>query len=362
MVALLSSDVLEQMIDAGNDAPTLAVATDVPVHVDLIKGSHGTIALTPFIRLWQSLGGGAQTRLAERVGSITERHAHGFATLRRSVDAFNRGQTADTVRLLGGPIAQGDGGRGPDIPPAVLLGFAIKQQFEPLGRADAVEEGRQELYELVAAAANRSPHLLVGENKVMWGRGLGRHRADVLNETVVVLGDPDPIIAACAAEELVAAGQVDQFRIMRDDFEILKTRFLDIFELGSITVAYLSRVANIAQRGDPSAYARDPRPLSLAKALRTKAETREAWLTDLPVAQALFGPVNRRWRNLIGHHLIRNDLATGRLILNDGHEENYLSFLTSYLSAVRLTHYLTEAVIVLTRLDETVTMASHPDR
>lgn len=355
MVALLSDDVSQVDLDPEAVAPTLTVATDVPVHVDLVRGSSDQVALTPFIRLGFALKEDAKRRLASRVGSITQRHEHRFPVLRRSVDAFNRLRLDESARLILGPEASDQSLSA--IPPAVLLGFEFKQFFEPLGAASVVEAGRIELYELAHSAAKRNPAALLAENKAMWERGLERHRTDVLNKAVTLLGDFDPLIAALAAEELLLAGAHDEFRVMRDDFDILKTRLLDTFELGSITVAYLSRVMNIALRGEANSYPGEPAHLTLAKALRAKAEVREGWLVEMPHAASMFKPVQRKWRNLIGHHLVRNDLARGRLVLNNGAEEQYIVFLTTYLAAVRLSHYLAEATLVLTRLDETVDLA-----
>ena len=196
------------------------------------------------------------------------------------------------MRLLFGPDARGAGGELSQVPPPVLLGFAFKRIFEPIGGSDAVEEGRIELYELLLEASKRDAQALSIESAAMWQRGLARHRVDVLNKTVALLGDPDPIIAACCAEELSIAGRFDDFRVMRDDFEALKTRFLDVFELGSITLAYLSRLANIAKRGDASAYSGEPTRLSLSKALTLQGGNSRGMALRVPL---LPDPYLNRW-------------------------------------------------------------------
>jgi len=42
----------------------------------------------------------------------------------------------------------------------------------------------------------------------MWNRGLDQHRIDVLNKVVTLLGDPDPLVAACCSESVQAAGKM----------------------------------------------------------------------------------------------------------------------------------------------------------
>ena len=125
-----------------------------------------------------------------------------------------------------------------------------------------------------------------------------------------------------------------------DDFDALKARYQDIYELGSRSLAFTSRVANIKARGDASIYS-DGTTRTFNKALnKTTSFKREPWLADFPVADELYSAMKRGMRNDIGHMLVKYDVESGYLMFEDARRENYLSFLVDYLNAVRLVHYL----------------------
>jgi hypothetical protein len=343
----------------GIDAPAVTVATDVPVHVDLLRGDAAVPALTPFIRLVMELGPENSTNLADSVGAIRAARDATFPSLRRAAGAFSRGDNEGAVRALSDSATTTDVQSTPGIefPVAVLLGFAFMRAYEPIGSTRLVLEARQELLEMVAAAAKVNSGRLVSEIRSFEEDRLPQHRRDVLDAAVTVLDDVEPIIAARCAEYLAGSSKVDDFRVMRDDFDVLKVRYQDAFELGSRSIVFLSRLANIALRGDPSAYAGEAKPVGFAAAAKMKAYRREPWLADYPAARRVYDAVHRRTRNNIGHRSVRYDIAQGVLSFDDGTEENYLHFLVDYLAAVRLMHYLVEMVLILWRTAETVDAA-----
>lgn len=135
-------------------------------------------------------------------------------------------------------------------------------------------------------------------------------------------------------------------RVMRDDFDVLKSRYQDVFELGSRTLGMIAPFANIARRGDVRSFA-DGQRRSLSDALGTRAAVREGWLVDLPAVRALFDAMSRRTRNDIGHRLVRYDFNSGALVYDDGARETYLDFVVDYLNAARLSRYLGDIVLRL---------------
>ena len=149
------------------------------------------------------------------------------------------------------------------------------------------------------------------------------------------------------AEAMAGKVGLDDYRVMRDDFDLIKIRYQDIFGVGSRSLAVVSRFANIARRGDVRQHA-DGIGRSLKKAVNgTRAIDREPWLVDFPEATQLYLAVERNTRNDIGHTLVRYDFERGLLVYDDGATENYIEFLVDYLNAVRLTRYLVEVVLLL---------------
>jgi hypothetical protein len=133
-------------------------------------------------------------------------------------------------------------------------------------------------------------------------------------------------------------------RVMRDDFDVIKSRYQDVFELASRNLAVVAAFANIARRGDVRQFA-DGEARSLNAALKERAFVRERWLADLPAANLLFDAMSRRTRNDIGHSLVRYDFGSGALVYDDGPGETYLEFIVDYLSAARLSRYLADWVL-----------------
>jgi hypothetical protein len=170
---------------------------------------------------------------------------------------------------------------------------------------------------------------------------LYEHRAQLTKSALGALKSADALVGALWAEALLRRGEdLRDYRIMRDDFDLLKGRYLDIFELAFHSLALTARVANIARRGDAAWHA-DGYRASLRQALEhTRAHQRERWLMDFPVASRLYGPLKRARRNDISHGRLRYDIDRGELVHRDGRSESYLHFLIDCLQATRLTHYL----------------------
>jgi hypothetical protein len=57
--------------------------------------------------------------------------------------------------------------------------------------------------------------------------------------------------------------------------------------------------------------------------------------------------VKRNTRNDIGHALVRQDVARGVLVYDDGSEQNYMLFLIDALQAIRLSRYVFDVLQIL---------------
>ncbi|MFI5258784.1 MAG: hypothetical protein ACHQ01_04140 [Candidatus Limnocylindrales bacterium] len=327
------------------------MATDVPVHKSLITGPANQMMLTPYIRALNALGHAGLDELMPATMALRGRREEVFPYLRRASLSFLRGDGAGvTAALSDSPAA--DSIDFSMVDPVELLRVAFSEYCEPLGKASLIEDAITEADQVVEDARATDG---VGLEKLLTaleGGPLPEHCKRVFDTTLTLLEDAAAIEPAMWADRIDAIDKCGEFRVMRDDFDLLKVRYQDVFELGSRSLALMARVANIARRGDVSRHA-DGRTRSLNDALNhTTARHREAWLVDFPAAKYLYDAVARHTRNDIGHRLVRYDIELGSLVFDDGTEENYLLFLVDYLEAVRLSHYLVDRAMALRTFSE----------
>lgn len=352
VVGTIHPNLSSQDFDVLNDAeenpddPAVTVATDTPVHNSIARGLAGEPMLTPFIQIFASLGKEQAVDLMERVGGVREIREAAYPALRRAAAAFLREDSGAVARTLSDtPGVPTDGNQ---YPPATILGFAFLRAFAPICLQQVFEAAQAEKSATFERAVTGNAPALVDLLLEFKSEALPEHTRRVVDTALTVLGDAEPLISALCAEQLEGTAGLMDYRVMRDDFDMLKARYQDVFELGSRSLVLMARVANVADRGDARLHV-DGRNLTLKQALRLRAFDREAWLADFPSAKRMYDSVSRHTRNEIGHRAVRYDFDAGELVYDDGVRENYLLFLVDYLNAVRLCHYLLEVVLTFSR-------------
>lgn len=124
-----------------------------------------------------------------------------------------------------------------------------------------------------------------------------------------------------------------QIRIMRDDFEILKSHYLGCFEIAHKVLNLLVGMTNIYVRGNENSFLNNT-PCSLERFARLP-NARKAQYIDISVLPDLSSQwniyFNRGLRNAIGHNSVRHDLKTGMLLLDDGVSIPYSEFVVNNL-------------------------------
>lgn len=344
-VARLTSEDFEVRTSAKEEPSDIAVtvATDVPVHLSLLHGRAGDVMLTPFIQMTSSMSQASLQGLMARIGVLRELRRESFPVLRRAALAFVRGDLDEVAKALAETQPEASAEELMQFDPVVLLGYAFMQAYGPLEDETTFDDAQTEKTATFEAAVQRDPAALVmllRESGTDW---LPAHGHSLIDACLTLLGDIEPLISGLCAEALNGSIGVADYRVMRDDFDLLKSRYQDVFELGSRSLAFMSQVANIAKRGDARSHV-DGKKLTLVRAMKLKAYAREPWLVDFPMATRLYDPIRRNTRNSIGHRSVRYDFERGVLVYDDGVEENYLLFLVDYLQLVRLSHYLLEVV------------------
>lgn len=287
------------------DFPAVTVATDIPVHKSLLQRSANETLLTPFIYLSSAMGSGLVGQLMESIETMREERESVFPPVRRASSSFTRGQDQATIVALV-PLYDRNSHFGNN--PAAALSHQIDRLFAPfdvtVDYVNAVRETRRLMRR--ARRVQTTPDL-VGS---FLTSGLVEHRARVLESVMSVLDDVAALFPALFVERMRDPDDRTSYRVMRDDFDHLKSRYQDLFELASRSLAY------------------------------------EPWLADFPAARRLYENMKRATRNDIGHRLVRYEFESGDLVYEDGGRESYLAFLVDYLNAARLSHYLANLVLM----------------
>lgn len=328
----------------------VAISTELPVHESMLAEPYDSSNFSAFLQLIRLSGdAGAATDVVGQVNLLREMRFELLPPVRRAAAFYGRGEMEKLSRELEKFPEFGDLPIASSSPwkamTAILQGF-----LKVLGAGDMREAAQGELAELLEAAfeADRdgTRALLLDLNS----RSLQEHRRAVVDTLVRSLEMSDALVPGLWVEALPDL-EVDKYRIQRADYDDVKTRFQETFELGSRTLVLPASLANIARRGDARKYSDgERRPLN--KALRANAEIREGWLEELPSVKGLYDDRARRTRNLIGHRLVSYDFKDSVLIDNNGNRYNYLSFLRDYLGAVRSCTYQLDVVQLLTEVDQ----------
>jgi hypothetical protein len=124
-------------------------------------------------------------------------------------------------------------------------------------------------------------------------RALPTARRSMVDTFLAVFSDGDALVPGLMLQAIPEL-DIDNFRVQRSDFDAVKSRYQDIFELASRSLVLPAVLANIAHRGDPRAFS-DSCRRSLREALRERAAAREGWLVELPDTSRLYteGPERR---------------------------------------------------------------------
>jgi hypothetical protein len=334
-----SEDVTALETEPAEELTSVTIYADLPVPKAL-QGIPATEAIaSPFILFGQVIGNEELGVLMGRIEHMRRLRSQIFPRLRQATSLVGDGDfeslSAAVARLPGINEIEGFG----DQHPLYQLGRYVATLYLPFAPLEPRISAVGELGMLLLSAehAEGGPeHLRELVERPDWTQ----HRRRIYETTVTALGLVEALMPAMAWEMVdESTVDIDDYLVMRDDFDRLKSTYQDIFELGSRSLAYVGSIVNLVLRGDPRELSNGMR-VSLKKALETKAKNREFILDELPQAKALYEQIDRHTRNDIGHHLVSFDFATQTLIDSKGNRTNYLRFLEDFLGAVRFTAYL----------------------
>src|SRR5207247_1362999 len=87
--------------------------------------------------------------------------------------------------------------------------------------------------------------------------GFLEHRRKVVATAMGVLDHFDALLPGLAWEHITADPPPDpaDYRIVRGDFDELRARYVEIFELASRSLIFVGAILNLAERGAPTQWA-----------------------------------------------------------------------------------------------------------
>jgi hypothetical protein len=339
------SDDVELTAAEDTQALAVAIATDLPVHLALVGVQGAAAMLSPFILASQELGLDETTSLVEVVDRLRALREHVFSPARRAA-GFWAERDVEGLKTALASAPGGDAVDWSDTTPMDSFDELLGALYEPLERPGIREPYAEEFFRYSKVALDKYPQALTELFADFDAAPLPEHRRRVVQTAFSTLDDIDALFPALWAERMDGCLNLDDYRVMRDDFATRKSGYQDLFELASRTLAFTVPIANLANRGNICAYV-DGKTRTPAKARKAKAYERERWLCEYPLAGALYAAVSRSTRNDIGHALVRLDVGRGILVYDDGTEQNYMLFLIDMLQAVRLSRYLFDMLQLL---------------
>jgi hypothetical protein len=314
------------------------VYTDIPVPLELI-GDTGYVS--PFLTM-TGLWGDRAEEYAARSHQLQELRDRLFPAIRRVASVYARG---DLLGLRGALEHFPGINELPELRemhPVYQLGRAVDMLHMPFVDIRSRTAAGNELLTWMVQANDSHPaeYRAVLESFASELQ-FGEHRRKVVETAMSVAEHADALLPGLAWEHITVDPVPDpaNFRIMRGDFDELRARYVEIFELSSQTLGHVGAIVNVAQRGAPNLWS-DGTTANVRTMLRRRAIDREFILDELPLAKEFYDAIRRHSRNAFGHYSIEYDAAAGELVDRDGTRTSFVLFMVDYLEAARITAYL----------------------
>lgn len=332
-------EIPERKANGWEEWPGVTVYTDLPVHVSCL-GKSMLEGGSAFITLGKFMPEGAWRDYNERVAALHELRLQLLPALRRATAHFIAKDWVNVSKVLSAALVD----QPHEIRARASFHFVSSTLFGPLFSETPWVDEVWALFRATAAARRPELEALRG---IIDRTGFRQFRRQVVETLVRLFQKADALSSALAYERLRGV-DAREFKIFRDDLDVLKSLYVDLFELASRALAYLGVVANLHLRGDPEQWA-NGKTRTLGKMLTANAVDREFILGEFPACASLYAGLNRHTRNDFGHCKVHYDFASGCLVDQDGKEENFLLFLLDLLGAARCAAF---CLLLVRLLDE----------
>jgi len=134
-----------------------------------------------------------------------------------------------------------------------------------------------------------------------------------------------------------------ELRILRDDFNILKSHFLDVFEICHKILTMVVGAHNLLERNHWDSFPNN-KPGSLIKYHKLNNYKKPEYIALPKLKQIWDNLFDRNLRNAVGHASVRHNLKTGFIQLDDGTEIPYLYFVYKTLAMTEMILFSTHVV------------------
>lgn len=198
----------------------------------------------------------------------------------------------------------------------------------------------KELNDFISAVSQKDKDALVKFANAIENEELVDYQAKLL-ERLSFISDNFPALAPSVPilfYDIDKKLDLSEIRIMRDDFEVLKSHYLSCFEIAHKVLKLLVGMINVFTRGDADAFP-NSKPQSLQKFTEFPNARKIEFLDTkiLPIIASQWEICfDRKVRNAIGHYGIRHDLRTGMLVLDENPSIPYSEFVLSNLNLLPL--------------------------
>jgi hypothetical protein len=338
-IAVTSLDIEQVNVsELADDVPIVLLTSCIPVPAQALDQQRDGF-VSPFLIMSNYASQEGFLHYSEASNVLYEFYGKLLAPIRRIASIYASGNTEALRKLLGSlPVIDIDEFR--DFPPAYQVGRCFDLLFAPVMRLEEHWAAKQELLSLQFRGFKKHPgaYKRLLDDLVNVGR-FTQFRRKVAATAITLLEDYGSLLPGMAWETFEPQPDARDFRIIRDDFDVLRARYVEIFELGSQALAYVGYLSNLVRRGDARQWC-DGRSTGLQAVMDLTSHKREFITAEVPAIRVIYEAVHRRTRNKFGHYSVEYDSASGDLIDNDGNRTSYVLFLADYLSAARLALFL----------------------
>lgn len=214
---------------------------------------------------------------------------------------------------------------------------ALDIMFMPLCLKPYYPIMKEEWCEVFSLAAKKPAKLKAFVRESVESGEIRNRQRDIFHCLELFIENRSGILPGLAAD-MYPAGQraaLRELRLFREEFPQLRDLYIATFEICHHALKFVMGIINIVNRGSPDDFGpKGPRGLGAFEKLANSQKA--ALLTSLPEWKKRWGDLlNRRIRNVIGHHSVRHDLPSGLLVLRDGSQITYLEFVVMTLRLVQ---------------------------
>jgi hypothetical protein len=342
--------------DESDGLPIILLTACIPIHVDLL-GRQTDSFVSPFLAMSSHTPMERVAEYSGRSNSLQDLHERLFPSVRRLASLYQAGDIARLQEHIDNlPFPDDEAADG--LHAVYKLGRFFDVLYLPVVDLPLhIGSVNEVLIPMVKCYRERRAQYKLLLDEFVREHSLFEHRRKVVASALTIIDHMDALLPGLAWESFDPTPDAKEFRVVRDDFDTLRARYVEVFELGSRSLVYIGAIANLAYRSDPTNWS-DGTVRSVRATMQLPAHKREFILGEFPLLSELYQNVHRSSRNQFGHYSVEYDYASGELVDNNGQRTNYVLFLADYLAAARLVVALLSVVEKLT-LDHLDTASPH---